>query len=127
MMRVKCASSNPFLSGGQPMSKSRNKNTAGADERPSKSEPSISLTRARKMLPFNFQIGQHVQGRWNHLAQLESEQIDLDKRLRGLDWPQCQLRYQVAADIQREHQCLQNAVGELEQLNVVLVDPQQGE
>lgn len=109
------------------MSKPKNKNTAGADERAEPKEPTISLTRARKMIPLVNQIVGDIQGRWNHLSDLETEQVDLDRRRRELAWPQRQRRYVVTEEINREQQGLQDAVGELEQLNVVLVDPMQGE
>jgi len=109
------------------MSKPRNKNTAGADERAEPKEPTISLTRARKMLPLVNQIVGDIQGRWNRLSDLETEQLDLDRRRRQLNWPERQRRYLVSEEINREQLGLQDAVGELEQLNVVLVDPMQGE
>jgi hypothetical protein len=109
------------------MSKPKNKNSAGAEERAETREPTISLAHARRMIPLVQQIVGDIQLRWNQLSDLESEQMDLDRRRRELDWPRRKRRYQIADDINREQVGLQDAVGELEHLNVILVDPMQGE
>jgi hypothetical protein len=85
------------------------------------------LTAARKMLPLVARIVEEIQARWRRLNQLETEQGDLERRRRLLDWPQRSRRYQITEEIAGEQRGLQEAVAELEQLDVVLVDPDAGE
>jgi hypothetical protein len=70
---------------------------------------------------------EEVQNCWQHLLQLEKEQDDLDRRRHGLGWPERSRRYQVADEIASEQARLRDAALELEQLNVILVDPVYGE
>jgi hypothetical protein len=108
------------------MSRPRNKNTA-AEAKPRGQRVSISITLVRKMLPLVSQIIREIHERWNRLSDLESEQIDLDRRRRSLSWPERSRRYQISEEIASEQHHLQQAVAELEQLDVVLVDAIQGE
>jgi hypothetical protein len=109
------------------MSKPRNKNAGGAGVKQRPARSGISLTYARKMLPLVRQIISDVQARWNRLSELEQEQGDLDKRRRGLDWPERARRYQITEEIAAEQRGLQDTVDELEKLELVLVDAIQGE
>jgi len=105
----------------------RNKNGAGAGTKQRPARAGISLTHARKMLPLVTRIVEELQNRWNRLSELEAEQGDLDRRRRGLDWPERSRRYQITEEIAAEQRGLQEAVAELEQLELVLVDAIQGE
>lgn len=87
----------------------------------------LSLAQAERTLPLINQIAKDLRERWLHLAQLEREQADLDRRRHSLDWPGRSRRYQITDEINRERQHLQDAVGELEQIQALLVDPVQGE
>jgi hypothetical protein len=109
------------------MSRPRNKNTAGAGAQPKPARTGISLTAARKMIPLVSHIVNEIQARWNRLSELEAEQGDLDKRRRRLDWPERSRRYQITEEIAAENHRLQEAVAELESLELVLVDAIQGE
>jgi hypothetical protein len=82
---------------------------------------------ARKMVPLVAQIVKDVYLAYAQLAKLETEQNDLDRRRRGLEWPERQRRYQVAEDIRNAQQALTDGVFELEQINVLMVDPVLGE
>ena len=108
------------------MSKPKSRRTAGPAERP-QTRATVSLTTARRMLPLVARIVAEIQARWQRLTQLETEQQDLDRRRRALAWPQRERRYQVADEIAAEQRLLQDAVAELEQLEVLLVDPVLGE
>lgn len=88
---------------------------------------SISLTQAERMLPLVSHIGNEIRDRWLQLAQLEREQSDLDRRRHTLDWPSRSRRYQITDEINGQRARLQDAVGELETLQALLVDPVQGE
>lgn len=109
------------------MSKARGKKTARANEAPRQTRSALSFGMAQKMVPLVRHIVAEIQSRWDNLTQLEAEQLDLDNRRRGLDWPQRARRYQVAEDISAEQSRLQENVAELEQLEVLLVDPVHGE
>jgi hypothetical protein len=109
------------------MSKSKGKNVAGAGERPREAKVTLSLTLAQKMLPLVSHIVADVQRQWGLINQLEAEQMDLDHRRRQLSWPERSRRYQVADELATAQRSLEAAVIELEQLEVLLVDPVLGE
>ncbi|HMO35065.1 MAG TPA: DUF2203 family protein [Gemmatales bacterium] len=85
------------------------------------------LSQADAMLPLVKVIAEDIQKRWQHLVELEKEQIDLERRRRELDWPQRSRRYAVNDEITTEQGKLRDSVLELEDLNVILVDPVVGE
>jgi hypothetical protein len=87
----------------------------------------FQLQQAEAMLPLVSHIMEDVQNCWQHLLVLEKEQDDLDKRRRDLSWPERSRRYQVSDEIAGGQGRLRDAALELEQLNVVLVDPVYGE
>src|SRR5262245_42596276 len=109
------------------MSRQKNKHSAGPGTRQKTTRSGISLTAAQKMLPLVSHIVNEIQTRWNRLSELEAEQGDLDKRRRGLGWPERSRRYQIGEEITAEQRLLQETVAELEQLDLVLVDAIQGE
>lgn len=109
------------------MSKSRNRKPADAATRRKALTGGITLAQAQKMLPLVRHIVAEIQTRWNRLSDLEREQVELDRRRRTLDWPQRSRRYEVAEEIAQETRALQEAVAELERLDLVLVDALHGE
>lgn len=109
------------------MSKPKGKRAGGTSTQTRQAGPSLTLGLARKMLPLVSRIVEEIRDRWNRLTKLEAEQLDLDHRRRNLGWPERSRRYQVAEEISSEHHHLQDAVAELEVLEVVLVDPVLGE
>ncbi|MCS6975712.1 MAG: DUF2203 domain-containing protein [Gemmatales bacterium] len=109
------------------MSKSRNRNTANVPARRRPLTGGITLEQAQKMLPLVRRIVADIQNRWSRLSSLETEQLDLDRRKRTLDWPQRSRRYEIAEEIAQETRALQEAVAELERLDLVLVDAVHGE
>src|SRR4029077_12410817 len=79
------------------------------------------------MLPLVTHIAEDIQARWQWLLELEKEQNDLERRKRDLSWPERSRRYQVSDEITSEQAKLRDSVLELEDLNVILVDPIVGE
>ncbi|HQR41569.1 MAG TPA: DUF2203 family protein [Gemmatales bacterium] len=85
------------------------------------------LSQADTMLPLVTHIAEDIQSRWQRLVELEKEQIDLERRRRDLTWPERSRRYAVNDEINAEQAKLRDSVLELEDLNVILVDPVVGE
>lgn len=85
------------------------------------------LSQADTMLPLVTHIAEDIQARWQRLLELEKEQIDLERRRRDLTWPERSRRYAVNDEITSEQNKLRDSVLELEDLNVILVDPVVGE
>ena len=109
------------------MSTPKNKKAPNSWVRRRSNEVTLSLTTTRKMLPLIKQIASDIKNGWDRLTKLEAEQVDLDQRRRQLSWPDRSRRYRIAEDISRQQNHLQEAVAELEQLQVVMVDPVLGE
>ena len=85
------------------------------------------LSQADAMLPMVSHIAEDIQTRWQRVVELEKEQIDLERRRRDLTWPERSRRYAVNDEITSEQAKLRDSVLELEDLNVILVDPIVGE
>jgi hypothetical protein len=85
------------------------------------------LSQADTMLPLVTHIAEEIQSHWQRLVELEKEQIDLERRRRDLTWPERSRRYAVNDEINTEQAKLRDSVLELEDLNVILVDPVVGE
>jgi hypothetical protein len=109
------------------MSKPKGKRAAGAGPKERQGPVSVSLELARKMIPLVTQIVGEIHNLYAELTRLETEQLDLDRRRRGLEWPERNRRYQVAEDLRKVQQRLGDAVAELEEINVLIVDPVIGE
>jgi hypothetical protein len=109
------------------MSHSKNRNSTGTGPRRQRPTGGISLSLARRMLPLVSRIAQDIQSSWRRLAELEAEQADLDRRKKTLAWPQRSRRYELAEEIAAVSRSLQEAVAELEQLDLILLDAEQGE
>ncbi len=109
------------------MANSKGKRPAKAASKRSVAPINLNLTQAERMLPLVRQIAEDVKQRWERLGQLEKEQADLDRRRHRLDWPGRSRRYEIADEIAQVRRRLQEAVAELDPLQVILVDPQLGE
>lgn len=109
------------------MSKPKGKRAAGTERPKGSTANAVSLGTARRMLPLVSHVAADIQSRWDRLSTLEQEQVDLERRRRGLEWPERARRYQIAEEIAVEQRGLQESMAELEQLQVVLVDPAVGE
>jgi hypothetical protein len=109
------------------MSKSRNKSRTGSSGPRQVAGTNIGFSQARRMLPLVGRIVTDIRDLWGNVTRLEAEQADLDRRRRKLEWPERKRRYQIGEDISLEQRKLQDTAAELEQLEVLLIDPVQGE
>ncbi len=109
------------------MSMSKGKKPTRASSKRRARNQLFQLSQADAMLPLVAHVVEEVQTCWQRLLQLEKEQDDLERRKRDLNWPERSRRYQVADEIASEQARLRDAAVELEDLNVVLVDPVYGE
>jgi hypothetical protein len=103
-------------------------NTAhGASEKPGRREALFNLATAQGMLPLVRRIVADVLQQQHSLAQLHPEQNRLDRQRHTLSWPERSRRYQVQEEIATANQRLQEALVELANLGVVLVNAQEGQ
>jgi hypothetical protein len=108
------------------MNGSRENMASGAPEKPGRSGRVISLLTARRMLPLVRRIITDVLGCQAGLDVMQPERDRLDRNKRSLSWPQRQRRYHLRDEIARAEQALEGALGELQELGVVLLDPALG-
>jgi hypothetical protein len=109
------------------MSKQKGSNPTRANKRRVVKPVNFSLAQAERMLPLVAHITDDFQTRGDRLAKLEKEQADLDRRRLKLNWPERARRYDISEEIAKERQRLGENIAELEQLEVVLSDPNHGE
>lgn len=79
------------------------------------------------MLPLVKHILSDIVGTQERLTKLAPEQARLDRHRHDLVWQERQRRYQVHEEIAAAERMMTNAVGELSDLGVSLLDPQAGE
>jgi hypothetical protein len=102
-------------------------NTAhGASEKPGRRETLFNLATAQRMLPLVRRIVADLLHQQQCLVQLLPEQDRLDRQRRTLSWPDRARRYQVQEEIAAANQHLQEALVELANLGVALVNAQDG-
>jgi hypothetical protein len=93
-----------------------------ASDKSGSSEPVLTLTTARSMVPLVQRIVQDVLETCQELARLQPEQDQLDSQRRSLPWPARSRRYQLREEIAIQEQHLGEALNELESLGVVFHD-----
>lgn len=97
-----------------------------ASDSPGRREVVYNLGSARKALPLLRQIvGDLVRFR-QQKARLIPEQSRLDRQKQTLDWPSRQRRYQVQQEIETLQRHYREALVELDDLGVVLIDSEEG-
>jgi hypothetical protein len=104
------------------MSGHTEKQTSESFEKTGNKNVPFTWTAASKMLPLVQHIVQEVLERRQKLSRLYPELDVLDRRRRGLAWPERSRRYQVQEEIAAEERHLQSARSELESLGAVLLD-----
>jgi hypothetical protein len=97
-----------------------------ASDRSRRRETVLTFTTASRMLPLVRRIVGDVLEDRRLLAQLQPEQDRLDRERRSLSWPQRARRYQLREDMAARERHLQEALGELDELGVELLDPLEG-
>jgi hypothetical protein len=99
---------------------------SGAPEKPGRRDRVMNLITAQRMLPLVKRIIADILAQQQRLGLLHPEQDRLDRHKRALAWPQRQRRYQVREDITAAEHDLEGALVELQELGVVLLDPEVG-
>src|SRR5258708_3390393 len=97
-----------------------------ASEKPQKREIVFNLDTAFKMLPLVRQVVADILQNQRQLDKLAPEEERLNKQRRTLNWPERCHRYQVQDELHTVEKNLQEALGELEALGLVLVDAEEG-
>lgn len=97
-----------------------------ASERPERGEVVLNLGTARKMLPLVERIVAEIVAARARVDRLTPERDALDEGRRSLSWPQRQRRYEVHDELAAVEQELRDAVGELEELGVAMLDERRG-
>ena len=86
----------------------------------------FNLGGALKMLPLVRHIVNDVMQRNREMARIQPEQEKLDRQRHTLQWPERARRYRLREEIAGHAQHLHNALTELSELGVILLDPQVG-
>ena len=108
------------------MSGPRSYSTSDASEKPERSDAILSLKTVQKMLPLVQRIAKDILTHHRLIIELRPEEDSLDRQKRTLDWPQRQRRYQIKEELARSDRALQDAVAELHELGLSLLDESLG-
>src|SRR5205814_513565 len=87
----------------------------------------LNLKTVHKMLPLVRGIVADVLTRHHQMAALQPKEQHLQRQKRDLSWTQRKQRYLLQFDINDQDQGLQDALDELTQLGVVLLDVERGQ
>jgi hypothetical protein len=101
-------------------------NMASGAPETSASETILSLKTVERMLPLVQRIVEDVISSQKTLDRLLPEQERLDRQKRDLAWPERQRRYDLLEQLTTASRQMQDAVQELQELSVVLLDAHQG-
>jgi hypothetical protein len=108
------------------MSGSKGFRTPDASDKPERPETNLSLKTVQRMLPLVQRIVDDILASHKALERLLPEEELLDRRKRVLDWPQRQRRYAIKDEMANADTSLQNAMSELRDLGVALLDEELG-
>ena len=92
----------------------------------SRPESVLNLKTVHKMLPLVRGIVSDVLQRHHEMAALQPQEERFQKQRRNLDWAQRKQRYLLQSDIAAQDSGMQDALEELNQLGVVLLDVEDG-
>jgi hypothetical protein len=109
------------------MSGSAGNTASSASEKPGRKDVVLTLTVAARMLPLVKGIVADILHNQETLLSLQPEQDRLDRQRRTLSWPERLRRYEVNEDVARAERELEQAIGELDKLGVILVDIWEGQ
>jgi hypothetical protein len=104
------------------MSGSKSFPTSDASEKPERNEVVLSLKTVQKMLPLVQRIATDILAYHRVIICLQPEEERLDRQKRTLDWPQRQRRYQIKEELAIAGRDLQEAVAELHELGLVVLE-----
>jgi hypothetical protein len=99
---------------------------SGASEQPGQGEQILTWGASQAMLPLVGRIVADIVGHTARLMQLQPELERLDRQRRELTWPQRSRRYAIQDELVVLDRALQENLGELTGLGVVLLDGTMG-
>jgi len=99
---------------------------SNASERPNRREVALNLVTSRRMLPLVQRILTDLLAYQKAAKQLLPEMDRLDRQRHDLAWPERQRRYRVREEMEQADRKIQEALGELDELGVVLLDEDAG-
>jgi hypothetical protein len=108
------------------MSASKGFRTPDASDNTQRAEVNFNLKTVQRMLPLVQRIVHDILASQRSLRHLQPEEEALDRKKRVLAWPERQRRYQVKDELAQTDLCLQDALTELRDLGVTLLDGEQG-
>jgi hypothetical protein len=108
------------------MSGSKGFRTPDASDKPERGEVNLNLKTVQRMLPLVQRIVDDILASKKAVLQLQPQEQSLDRQRRELTWPERQRRYQIKDEITQADSSLQDAISELRELGVVLLDSDQG-
>src|SRR5271157_4657497 len=97
-----------------------------ASDKPEDGETNLSLKTVQRMLPLVRRIVDDILASRKSRLNLLPEEASLDRNKRLLAWPERQRRYQVKDELAQSDNSRQDALTELHELGVVLLDGDQG-
>jgi hypothetical protein len=108
------------------MSGTKGFHTPDASDKTERGEMNLNLKTVQRMLPLVQRIVDDILANQKSLLHLQPEEESLDRKRRVLAWPERQRRYQVKDELAQADLRLQDAIGELRELGLVLLDGEQG-
>jgi hypothetical protein len=108
------------------MSGTKGFHTPDASDKTERGETNLNLKTVQRMLPLVQQIVDDILASQKSFQNLQPEEETLDRKKRVLAWPERQRRYQVKDELARADLSLQDALAELRDLGLVLLDTDQG-
>jgi hypothetical protein len=108
------------------MSGSKGFRTPDASDKPERAETNLTLKTVQSMLPLVQRIVDDILANQKTLQRLQPEVEALDRNKRELTWPERQRRYSIKEEVAKADLNFQDALSELRELGVVLLDDAQG-
>ena len=98
----------------------------GASAKSKRKDVNLDLPTARQMLPLVQSIVRDIVDRRSHLSKLHPEQESLERHRRDLAWLERERRYHIQEEIVATEGAYKQAVTELRELGLALVDVSNG-
>lgn len=108
------------------MGESMGDTTSSASEKPERKEVVLTLSTSRSMLPLMRLIVDDVVTAQHGIDKLQPEHDRLYRQRFNLTWPQRSRRYQVQEELAKLEKSLREALAEMEELGVTLLDRDAG-
>jgi hypothetical protein len=102
------------------------KRAFGSSAKSKRKEVNLDLSTARQMLPLIRSIVKDIIETQAHLQKLQPEQDSLDRHRHDLVWAERDRRYKIHEEISAAEKALKNAVNELGELGIALLDRERG-